>query len=49
MKILHISEEIEKILITVFDAALKAGGFQLHAGIQKVISEIQVPVEAPKE
>jgi len=41
MKVLHITEELEKNLVTIFDAALKAGGFQVHHLIQGVITAIK--------
>ncbi len=41
MKVLRITEEVEKILISLFDAALKSGGFSLHAPLQRVISSLE--------
>jgi len=49
MKFLKISEEIEKHLVTIFDAALKAGGMQVHHQVHAVISSIQLPPEEIKE
>ena len=43
MKLLKITEETEKLLITVFDAALKAGGFQMSQLINKIIASIEEP------
>ncbi len=48
MKLLHITEEIEKSIITLFDVALKAGGTSILSHIDAIRNAVQVqnpPVE----
>ncbi len=51
MKLLNITEEIEKSIVTLFDVALKAGGAAVLAHIDAIRNAVQVtqPVEAPVE
>lgn len=41
-KILEITEETDKILVNICDAALKAGGMQIHGLVNQLINKIKI-------
>ena len=43
MKLLNITEEIEKSIVTLFDVALKAGGASVLSHIDAIRNAVQVP------
>ncbi len=45
MKLLNITEEIEKSIVTLFDVALKAGGASVLAHIDAIRQAVQVTPE----
>ena len=43
MKTLELNEETEKLLAQVIDAALKAGGLQMHHIVKKLLEGVKDP------
>jgi hypothetical protein len=47
MKVLHLAEEAEKALAQVVDAALKAGGLQMHHVVAFLFTHIKDDAAVP--
>ena len=41
MKILELTEEVEKHLVAVVDSALKAGGLQMHHVVNQLLAGVK--------
>ncbi len=47
MKFLEITEDVEKVLVSIFDGALKSGGLAVHHLINQVTAAIKHAPAAP--